>query len=193
MWDLIPDVMNTLKPGMYLDGSIVDYVLMRHWFKIHHKAKAWLVLGHLIHLIRMSNSPLPDDNNLNTCRRHLLLPMRGGIPMRPVVLPILKFDHYWVVVFDYQTNTVHVLGERISVLGNSLEPTNWESWDGPLLWNCISHIFGWDARPAEEVSISRINWLQVRDHSIRSIDPQLCTEWSGLWTNNLHPHHDVDN
>ena len=142
MWDLIPDVMNTLKPGMYLDGSIVDYVLMRHWFKIRHKAKAWLVLGHLIHLIRMSNSPLPDDNNLNTCRRHLLLPMRGGIPMRPVVLPILKFDHYWVVVFDYQTNTVHVLGERISVLGNSLEPTNWESWDGPLLWNCISHIFG---------------------------------------------------
>jgi hypothetical protein len=160
-WDSVPQELNTLGPKQWLGGALMDYVLLRHWLKIHHAANVYFI--DFITIRHFCDRTEPTEMEFHHSRRRLLIP-EGPIDLKPVLLPVLEVNHYFLVIFDYSSKRAHILGRNIGRVGPSSE-IHWESWNGPKLWNMVAKLFGWMVTSSQSVIKSGFDWLQVSGDS----------------------------
>lgn len=177
--------MDTLKPTRWLGGSILDYALLVQRLQMKKTIKCYLLGSHVT--VDLATSDKLEECQVSSIRRQNGLSARGPLPKKPVVLVILHANHYFVVVFNYSSGSVHVLGQS----GNHSGYTNeigWENWRGCQLWTYVAKLFGWKAKDPVEAFKSGYNWLQVC-YEIDVISNNHLTflfiERSRLWTNGL--------
>jgi hypothetical protein len=159
----VPQAIKTFKTGSWLDAALMDYVLLELWIKAHVQAPVFLIpVRNATELrdVEFSEKWAPD------MRRRLFLPTQGPIDQKPVLVPVFHGNHYFLAVFDYQTQCAHVLGERITLQGPTTD-IPWETWKGPLFWSRIAQSFGWQTQ-LEGINLSGVNWIQV--HNLSNID-----------------------
>ena len=98
-------------------------------------------------------------------RRQFFLLDDGAPYVKPVVISIFLQNHYFIAIFLYSSQEIYMLGNRINEAGlTKAEDAKWEQRHGPILWERIALLCGWDPCPKEMVKRFRINWLQVMDN-----------------------------
>jgi hypothetical protein len=155
-WDMVNEELQTIKPGEWLGGSIMDFVLLTHWLYTRKQAILYLLNVSMVTLIKHGL----DEELVKICRARLGLPQHGQLILKPVVAVIIHENHYFVTIFDYSSNRAHVIGRNITREGFQ-ENVVWDDWDGSRIWDCVAELFGWHACPANSVEKTGIDWLQV--------------------------------
>jgi len=159
MWSPVWEEMDTLEPTRWLGGSILDYALLVQWLQMKKTMKCYLLGSHAT--VDLATSDKLEECQVSSIRKQNGLPARGLSPKKPVILIILHANHYFVVVFNYDSESIHVLGRS----GNQHGYTNeigWKDWRGSRLWTYVAQLFGWKAKNPAEAHKSGYNWLQVR-------------------------------
>jgi hypothetical protein len=157
---MVPQEMPTLRPNQWLGGKVLDFVLLSHWVQIYREAPVLFVdLGTSQHFAGDAD---PDDDEIVSTRKRLLPPDVGAPGGKPVLVPILHMDHYFLALFDYTKETAHIIGRRINVKGlQHTGDVDWTEWNGHQLWGRIAQIMGWTACPVEDVQTFGVDWPQV--------------------------------
>jgi len=138
---------------------LIDLVLVHYWARVHRQASSFVLRMSFAHEIRIST----ESSSLwvSHSRKYLLLPVDEPIDHKPVIVPILNHNHYFLAIFNYLTRRAYVLGQKINEEG-FVPRVDWKSWRGEILWMRIARIFGWETQ-SEGVLVSGVNWKQVCD------------------------------
>jgi hypothetical protein len=153
-WDGIWDALPSVKPRVWLDSILMDNFILHHWLEAQGQAPIYVVDVQTIGLFCAGST---GGVQMLDFRKRFNLPVHGEIEQKPVALVVFRSQHYFVVVFDYSSSQIYVLGRSGSQVGYTM--SNWEEWNGPVLWLEVAVLFGWMLQ--EEADIEELNWLQV--------------------------------
>lgn len=160
VWDMVLEEMPTLRPRQWLGGKILDFILLSHWAQVYREAPVLFVDVETSRYFA-ETPDLHSDQVIHT-RKRLLLPDPDALEEKPVLVPIMHINHYFLVLFDYTNATAHIIGQRYNVLNvQYTRNVDWTEWDGDRLWEHIAQIMGWAACPVEDVEIFGVDWPQV--------------------------------
>jgi len=149
---------NTLKDKQWIGASIMDFFLLHHWLQVRDDALMYY-LDSSISFAGYKEPPTVDEISQF---RHRYLLHSNPRPPQPIVFVALSGDHYFPVVFDYSALTAFVFGFDINKTGVCVgESVQWHNWHGPALWVKFARLYGWPEVDFEDVSLVRIDWLQV--------------------------------
>jgi hypothetical protein len=105
----------------------------------------------------------PTEEELQHFRVQLCLPT-DEVPIRPVVIVVHAFDHYFVVVLDYEGDAMYVFGRHVreDLAGVGLQDdADWRAWQGDWLWMNVPTLFRWEGFSIIPGVILSVNWPQV--------------------------------
>ena len=155
LWDPVLAHYDSLAPETWLDYSVVNYVLMKHYYSCYPNVSATYLDSYSLELSNV-------DDNIFWCvtcygiprfRRRSLLPTQGSCPIQPKVFVIREQNHFFVVYMDHERRIVIVFG-RTSSLGRD----NWEEWNGPKIYRHICFLHGWTLGLTATVTVTSVTW-----------------------------------
>ena len=168
MWVTAYQNLHTLKHQTWIDASILNFHLLSLWYSVLGRTHVRYVdLFSAIPSISSGILSLPDVQEIRLFQKRHLFDSLPRDPTVPVAFVVLSADHFFVVVFDYQTNSALVLGRRISgAVSDTLDShydrqlDNWNRWNGPLYWKHIAALHDHDAVEPDQVDVQVRNWIQ---------------------------------
>lgn len=158
IWAAAVQEISSLKPNIYVAGSIMNLFLLTAWFKtINH------TYCHFVDLFMTSTSLPPEPEEIAQFRVSSGLYSNPQVspPQKPVVFIICRHQHYFTVCFDYQLNHAWVFGRSLDPSKAGLHPNaGWNEWDGLMYWRRVVKLFGW---PVSSVNprVNEYNFEQV--------------------------------
>jgi hypothetical protein len=161
---MVLEEIETTRPRVWLGGSILEFTLLHHWLEVQDQATVYFLSVETVTHLRDDTEPSSDE--LHQCRRRMHLPDDAQLRMMPVILILLHANHCFVVVFDYMSNRVHVLGRSIHRAGPTMN-VQWEEWKGPVIWAQVANMFGWATSSGQQIYKLGQDWHQV-SHSVLS-------------------------
>ena len=167
LWEPVLAHYDSLAPETWLDYSVVNYVLMKHYYSCYPNVSATYVDSYSLELSdvdanirwRISYYGIPRF------RRRSLLSTQGSCPIVPKVFVIRQHQHFFVVYMDHERRSVIVFGRTSKPQGKSFPETesrldrdNWEEWKGPELYRHICFLHGWNPGSTATVTVRSVNW-----------------------------------
>ncbi|KAG8217040.1 hypothetical protein J3R82DRAFT_7369 [Butyriboletus roseoflavus] len=148
IWAIAVQEISTLKPNVYVSGSIMNLFLLTEWYRSMEDSYCYFV-----DLFMTSVSLYPEPEEIQQFRSHsgLFLNPQTRPPQKPVVFIICRHQHYFTVCFDYELNHAWTFGRRIDppTPGSLQINIGWDEWSGLMYWRRVAALFGW--------SLSEIN------------------------------------
>jgi hypothetical protein len=156
-WTSVLDTWRTLGSKEWLEATVADFYLTHVWYEMTDRSRMRYVDLHT------SMVPHIAEEELALFRRNNFLPREGICPVVPVGFIVHHAHHFFVVIFDYQQRTAHIMGRHISFTTLQVEgvdPHSWSDWNGPEYWRRIAVLHGWSTGDVADVSIRTRDWLQ---------------------------------
>jgi hypothetical protein len=155
IWDPVLAEYISLAPGIWLDYSVVNYVLMKQYYACYPEVSATYLDSYSLDLAKV------DDNNswrvecygIPRFRRRSVLPTEGSCPIFPKVFVMRQHDHFFVVYMDHEQRIVVVFGRT-----NNPNGDNWEEWDGPSMYRHVCFLHGWTPGSTATVTVMSVLW-----------------------------------
>jgi hypothetical protein len=156
--------LQTLKPGDSITLSVLDFFLSWESYQSQHSddsASFYYINTETIK--NLTGDPSHDHALVQKCLDLTTQPI-NHVP----VIFLVSFEKrtYFLALFDFSENKVLILG----CLGSpTLEPVashaEWESWDGPILWERIVNAFTWQASKMKKAGhravVYEANWIPI--------------------------------
>ena len=160
-WKNVTEALQTLKPGEKLDGCCMEFYML--WFMMQRLSsnKMWYV--HMQTALECIRGLKINQEVIDDFRSSMDITIPA--PQKPIIMICPHADHYFVVVLDYQTSSLYVLGRNIAInLGRSFgDASDLHEWNALNIWSQMPLLFGWDEDlgSSEPSVIQMVNWRQV--------------------------------
>lgn len=147
--------LKTLRLGVWLEATVANFYLSHVWYDGLARSR--------MRYLDMYAAMAVDlcDEELDDIRRYHFISSDGAYPIVPVGFVVHHSAHFFIVIFDLQRRTAHILGRHVS--GDAMRGTNpndWKAWGGPEYWRKIAALHGWSAGDPVDVRIKTRNWEQ---------------------------------
>ena len=155
VWEPVLGHYESVAPQMWLDYSVVNYVLMKHYYSCYPDISATYLDSYSLELtgIDIVEFWRVTFFGVPRFRRRALLPMLGSCPIQPKVFIIRQHNHFFVVYMDHEQRRVIVFG-RTSRPGRD----NWQEWKGPDTYQHVCFLHGWTPGSMATVTVTSVSW-----------------------------------
>ena len=155
VWEPVLGHYESVAPQMWLDYSVVNYVLMKHYYSCYPDISATYLDSYSLELtgIDIVEFWRVTFFGVPRFRRRALLPMLGSCPIQPKVFIIRQHNHFFVVYMDHEQRRVIVFG-RTSRPGRD----NWQEWKGPDTYRHVCFLHGWTPGSMATVMVTSVSW-----------------------------------
>jgi hypothetical protein len=159
-WTGAMDDLHTLRPRTMIYHRCMEFYML--WFTLGQLSRneMWYVPMDITSDVLRANTL--DEEQIDTFRSQMAVTLPAT--WKPVVTICHHSDHFFVVVLDYQTSSLYMLGRNIRVnLGRSVcDISDLKDWNGCHVWSQISRLFDWDDLGAiNPTVVQTVNWQQV--------------------------------
>jgi hypothetical protein len=167
LWEPVIAHYESLAPETWLDYSVVNYVLMKHYYSCYPDVSATYLNSYSLELFNVDAEILwrVTCYGIPRFRRTSFLPTQGSCPIVPQVFVIRQHHHFFVVYMDHERRTVVVFG-RTNISARTHGPEgasrpdrdDWEEWDGPKIYRHICSLHGWNPGSMATVTVRSVRW-----------------------------------
>jgi hypothetical protein len=103
------------------------------------------------------------DSEVHSYRCRYGLPRNQPCELEPILALIHRTDaqHFFLAIFDFTAHRVHVLGSRTMPSSfDDPELNDWHWWQGPLYWQRIAYLHGWQPGHIPDIDVKATSWQQ---------------------------------
>ena len=161
IWQPILSHYVSLAPEIWVDYSVVNYVLMKHYYSCYPDVSATYLESYSLQLSNVEEGTFwrVTCYGIPRFRRRYFLPIEGPCPILAKVFMIRQHHHFFVLYMDHERWTVVVFGRTSRVgRGHTSERDKWEEWNGPQIYQHICFLHGWNPGSTETVTVRSVFW-----------------------------------
>lgn len=140
-WSDTFQALDSLTVSQWIDSSVLDMYVIHLWQQSDEPPVIYVGL-------MLSRGEEPSEEEVKLCEK-----VYGTQAKMPIATIILHAQHYFVAVFDWDTNCVYLLGTA---------DRDWFQHSGYKYWDRISQLFGWTVDSSfDGKTINIATWIQV--------------------------------
>lgn len=164
LWIAAYQDLHTLKPGCLIKLPVLDFFLSWTFYQSWDSDSSASCFYYLDTetIQRLTGDPSHDNILVHKCLDLNTQPIKHA----PVIFLVTRQNTYFLALFDFLESKVLILGRNGDpTLDNVTIHAEWESWDGPILWEEIGRALTWltseinETRPM--VVVYEANWIPV--------------------------------